>query len=234
MHSVERSPEPGFLARMRTDHSDWDDLDTSDRVRIRGALAHDFERVCAYCERDLDLSTGQATIDHFRPRYRFPNLWLDWHNLVYACHRCNQAKLGNWPEPNDQVNAKLASTAQRYKPVSEYVCPNAEAERRPATEFFAFDIETGEISPAEQLDDMEWSIARRTIADIDLNDGRLVEYDPDHLWNRRMQRLRLLIARLNSVQNPFQKVRLAREFMLPDKPFSSFVAAYLKHHFPEL
>lgn len=235
MHSVERSPEPNFLARMRTEKTTWDDLDTSDRVLIRGALARDFERTCAYCERDLDLSTGQATIEHFRPRSRFPDMAFDWLNLIYACRRCNDAKGNSWPGFDDQdVDTGLKAMYPRYSQVSEYVSPNSEAGRLPAQEYFSYDVETGEILPAERLGDEEWSMACRTIVDIDLNDEKLGEYDPDHLWNRRKRRLRLLIERLNAVQDPFRKIRLAREFMMPDKPYSSFVAAYFKHHFPEL
>ena len=235
MHSVERSPEPDFLAQLRNDRANWDDLDRGGRIGIRDALAQDFKRICGYCERDLDLSTGQATIDHFRPQSRYRDLTFSWPNLVYACYRCNQAKGDSWPGFDYQgVNADLNAAYPRYGPVTEYVCPNAESGRLPAAAFFSFDVNTGEIVPAEQLGDEQWSIALRTIVDIDLNDEKLGEYDHGHLWKRRTRQLSLLIERLNAVRDPFQKVRLAREFMLPDKPFSSFVAAYLKYHFPEL
>ena len=240
MHSVERSPEPEFLARMRNENAGWDELDGGDRRRIRNALVRDFGPICAYCERPCEWpnkyrdSPNQETIDHFRPRYRFPHLWLDWLNLVYACRRCNDAKDNSWPGFDDQsVDMWLKAENPRYTPVSEYVCPNAEAGRSPAVDYFSYDDGTGEISPAEQLSDEEWSMARRTIVDIDLNDRNLGENDQGHLWNLRKTQLGLIMHELNSLQDPFQKVRLARAFTLPDKPFSSFVAAYFKHHFPE-
>ena len=95
-------------------------------------------------------------------------------------------------------------------------------------------METGEIVPAERLGEVEWSKARRTICDVDLNDSGLGENAPGHLWNRRKYQLNLLVERLNTIHDPFQKVRLAREFTQPDKPFSSFVSAYLRQRFPEL
>ena len=37
MHSVERSPEPDFLAELRATHFQWDDLHGDERRRIRNA-----------------------------------------------------------------------------------------------------------------------------------------------------------------------------------------------------
>lgn len=166
-------------------HTEWDALEPSDRPRIRRALERDFGQICAYCEQLCQLPTrsgesaNDATIDHFRPRRRFPDLWLDWLNLIHACHRCNQAKGGSWPGYDDaEINNRLTALNPRYTPVSEYVSPNAVNSRRPAREFFGFDVVTGEIAPAEQLDPVEWSMARRTIRDIDLNDSELGENDP--------------------------------------------------------
>ena len=195
----------------------------------------DFKRICAYCERYLELSTGRVTIDHFRPRYRFPNLWLDWPNLMYACHRCNQVKGNSWPGFDDQdSDGNSKAKHPRYRPISEYVSPNAEAEKRPASAFFSYDVETGEILPAEQLSDEEWSTAFRTIADIELNDADIAEYDQGQLRNLRRNQLRLVIQKLSSIQDRFLMRRMAQEFTLPNKPFSSFVAAYLRLRFPEL
>ena len=116
MHSVERSPEPAFFAEFRTAHTQWDDLDGTNRRRIRDALIQDFGQICAYCERACQFPTGsgessnEETIDHFRPRNRFPDLWLDWLNLVYACHRCNQNKGGSWPGYDDaSINQWLSA-----------------------------------------------------------------------------------------------------------------------------
>ena len=235
MHSVERSPEPAFFAEFRTAHTEWDDLDGTNRRRIRDALIQDFGRICAYCERACQFPTGsgessnEETIDHFRPRNRFPDLWLDWLNLVYACHRCNQNKGGSWPGYDDALtNQWLSAEDSRYTPVWEYVNPNAVDGQQPAGEFFGFNVETGEMAPAWQLDDVEWSIARRTIRDINLNDSELGENDPNHLWNRRLRQRDLLIQRLDSLEDFAAKIHMICEFTLPDKPFSAFISAYFR------
>ena len=240
MHSVERSPEPDFLAQLRGAHTQWDGLQGDERRRIRDALVQDFGTICAYCEQPCQSPTlyedpNEESIDHFRPRSpnRFPAQWLDWLNLVYACRRCNQAKGDRWPGYDDTlVNQMLTAEASRYVPVTEYVNPNAIEGQRPSEDFFAYDAETGEILPSGQLDGVEWSIARRTIRDVDLNDRGLGENDESHLWNRRLKQRALLIERINGLDDFDAKVNIMLEFMLPDKPFSSFVAAYIKGRFP--
>ena len=234
MHSVQRSPEPDFLAQIRIQHSNYDQLDRDSRWRIRDALIRDFGLLCAYCEQPCQLPTrgralNEAEIEHFRPRDKFPELWLDWLNLVLACRRCNQKKSGEWPIADDMKNRTLAAAhSPRYTPVSEYVNPNETAGRRPAHEFFDWDIETGKMMPAESLDRVNWSIARRTIFGIDLNDdlSDVELYDPNHLLNKRRYHLYLLIQGLSELDDPALKARMIHEFTLPDKPFSAFVSAY--------
>ena len=197
MHSVRRSPEPDFLAQILVQHSNYDQLDQDSRWRIREALIRDFGLLCAYCEQPCQLPTrsrklNEAEIEHFGPRDKFPELWLDWLNLVLACRRCNQKKSGEWPEGDDLKNQILTVRYRpKYTPVSEYVNPNHSDDRRPAHEFFDWDFETGEMMPADSLDRMEWSVARRTIFDIDLNDelSDIGSFDPNHILNKRRYHL---------------------------------------------
>ena len=89
MHSVERSAEPDFFEELRVAYNQWDELDGGDRNRIRAALVQDFGTICAYCEQSCQSPTlyedpNEESTDHFRPRSRFSNLWLNWLNLVYA------------------------------------------------------------------------------------------------------------------------------------------------------
>ncbi len=233
MHSVERSAEPSFFEQLRAAYTEWVHLDGGDRRQIREALAQDFGQVCAYCEEDCRWPF-EGTIDHFRPRGWFPGQWLDWLNLVLACERCNQAKGGSWPGFDDAQTNQLLGTDSRYTPVSEYVNPNAEVGRKPAEEYFEFDVETGEIRPAEKLDGLAWSMARRTIWDMDLNDRQLGVNHPAHLWSQRLRQRNLLIQGLSGISDPEQMVLVALDFTQPDKPFSTFVTAFLAKYYPDL
>ena len=222
------------MADLRATRQEWDDLDGGDRRRIRGALARDFGGVCAYCQQSCNPPTGkespdpnEETIEHFRPRDGFPDERFDWLNLLYACYRCNQYKGNKWPKHGDSDNQRLTRFA-RYTPVSEYVNPNEADGRKPAQEFFSFDFATGEMRPAEELEDNEWSMAFRTIMDIDLNDHASERADNDelHLMFQRRYQVSLLMEKFDPVDiDPW--VQAARDAMLPDKPFSAYVSAYI-------
>ena len=231
MRSVHRSQEPTILREIRSTYAEWDEIGPTERIQLRQALSRDFMGICAYCDEECAPSVERRrfawaeTIDHFRPRARFPRLAFDWLNLVYACERCNKAKADQWPESADFVNEVLAAYG-RFIPVSEYVNPNALDGQLPASHFFDFDVETGEIVPADDSGDIEWSMAMRTIRDIDLNDRNLGENDPNHLFNRRMGWLDRLIAGLEDVDDFDALMNLMHAFTQPDQPFSGFVSAY--------
>ena len=122
----------------------------------------------------------------------------------------------------------LASEDSRYTPVSEYVSPNESAGQRPATDFFSYDLNTGEMMPSVQLSSIEWSVARRTIRDIDLNDSRLGENDPNHLWRQRRAQLDILREAANAQEDDELAAMIIQDLMLPNSPFSSFVQAYVR------
>ena len=234
MHSVQRSPEPRFFADIRATKTRWDDLEPSDRGRIRDALARDFGRVCAYCERPCQSPTksekpDEESIDHFKPRHHFSGQWLDWLNLIYACRRCNQRKGDSWPGYDDAlINSLLAAEDPRYTPVSEYVNPDAANNKRPARDFFSFDLSSGEIAPSDKISSEEWSIARRTISDIDLNDNDLADNDPNNLRQMRRYRLYLMLEALIAASgDPNSTNRILSESLSPHSPFSAYLAAYV-------
>ena len=234
MRAVERSAEPGYLAEMRAAYAEWGNLYGEHRRRIRAALRADFGQCCAYCENECQEGDGAAgnrgTIDHFRPRSRFPERWLDWLNLVYACRRCNDTKGNLWPEISDAVNQRL-SRISRYRPVSEYVNPSAVAGQRAAQEFFAFHFESGRIQAADDLEPAEWSTAYRTVDDLDLNSDYQVV--GDSLPYLRRERLDFFIQRISSMTADIgQTVSVLREFMQPNQPFASFITAYINDRFP--
>ena len=236
MRSVQRSREPDFLAEIRARYTRWEYLDDHDRHRIRVALKENFGPICAYCQQPCELSTRaddsqRGEIDHFRPRSRFRDHQFDWLNLIYACRRCNQSKDDDWPVHADKRNQNMTNDYRpRYTPVSEYVNPNEARGRRSAHEFFDWDFDTCEIKPSEQLNNLEWSIAQRTIDDIDLNYERskIGRYDSANLCNRRREQLKFLKEALGWLDDRDEKAYMIRQFTLPDKPFSEFIAAYFR------
>ncbi len=253
MHSVQRSDTPDFLKDLQAKYNSYDELCGKERSAVRDALAADFGPVCAYCERPCSPPTATAdspdeeTNDHFKPLEHFPHLSLEWLNLVYSCHRCNQIKGNKWPGIKDEaINSRLTQFYPvRYVCPKEYVNSGKQYGGYTARELFKFNVDTGEISPADNLDSEEWSIAFRTIMDLDLNEFRdpcqpeservpdrfkvpLEENDPNHLWNRRKAQLSLLIGQLNQIEDESTIISIFQQFSMPDKPFSGFIFAYFK------
>ena len=64
---------------------------------VREQVIQEQERVCQECGRrvktDYDL-----TVDHIKPRSKFPELALDKSNLQVLCRRCNSAKGATYNE----------------------------------------------------------------------------------------------------------------------------------------
>ena len=238
MRAVERSPEPDFLAELRTRRPQWNDLDVAERRRVREALRSDFGGCCAYCEdrcaQDGNTTAGdnQGTIDHFRPRASFPDEWLTWLNLVYACRRCNDTKGNLWPDESDVTNRRFAIMS-RYSSAVTYVNPSLVLDQRPAGEFFEYRFESGQMSAADGLFDGEWSKAVRTIADLDLNSD--YEAVGDRLPYLRRERLDFIGTRLgNPMEDLGRTVAILHELTRPGQPFSGFILAYAGEQFPLL
>ena len=229
MHSVPRSPEPEFLPSLRAIRSEYAQLEDMERRQVRGALAQDFSRVCGYCEQSCVETSrrerdNEESIDHFHPRESFPDESLDWLNLIYACRRCNQSKASKWPTVGDYDNQRLASIT-RYQQVSEYVCPNQYGDEPLCESLFDYNLATGEIEPASDVDDKYWSMAYRTIADIDLNS---VFPSYQNLPELRQQQIELLEITLDETNDSELKSVIVAGFCRRNQPFSSFASTYAK------
>ena len=229
MHSIKRSPEPAFLNDLLAIRENWNQLEDWERRRVRSELASDFSRICGYCEQFCVEPTrserdNEESVDHFRPRRHFPDDWLNWLNLVYACRRCNQSKDSKWPYANDADNWRLAHIT-RYEHISEYVCPN-ESDIQPLCEtLFNFNLNNGEIAPANDLDNVNWSKAYRTIVDFDLNS---ICHGQQNLPELRRLWIRFLEETLRQVDDPDSRTAIVVGFIQRTKPFSSFTLAYAR------
>ena len=62
---------------------------------FRPWLRDEFTFRCVYClkRESWGQVTGEFELDHFQPQSVAPDRSLDYFNLVYACRRCNSAKL---------------------------------------------------------------------------------------------------------------------------------------------
>ena len=123
---------------------------------FRRNLGDRSDGMCWYCERRCDpaaeVGDRAATLDHFRPRSRFPNLAYNWSNWIFSCRRCNsEYKQDRWP--NDG-----------------YVDPAAENEGERPEHYFDYDMKTHEVVPRNDLTGNERQRAWDTIDDLGLNE----------------------------------------------------------------
>ncbi|MCI0699881.1 MAG: TIGR02646 family protein [Planctomycetia bacterium] len=114
---------------------------------VWNALTNAYHSKCVFCER-----VNAKTLDHFRPKERYPKKMFRWNNLLLCCSDCNRSK-GNQFLFRDSVPLLLDPTT-----------------RDPA-EFFEWDTTTGALiaisEPARQ------PYAMHTLNQLELNDQPL-------------------------------------------------------------
>lgn len=71
---------------------------------IRKLLQYESGNRCVYCERKLGLSSSSGDVDHFYPKFKYPERAFEWDNLFLSCHDCNRLK-GSY-DPN--INRHLS------------------------------------------------------------------------------------------------------------------------------
>ena len=180
MRWIDRGPEPGRVVAYAREYTPGWVRYFQDKVGRRppDSLWREFrpdlgERsggMCWYCERRCgsaaEVGDLAATLDHFRPLSRFPDLAYDWSNWVFSCRRCNEEnKQDRWP-------------------ANGYVDPAASDEREGPERYFDYDLRTHEVIPRNDLTGDERRRALNTIDDLGLNKLAIRFYRQD--WMRRL------------------------------------------------
>ena len=174
MHWIDRGPEPdgvaeydrrftpGWLAY----HRDGVGAVPEDHWwgEFRPILSSLSNNECWYCGRQCDTVVAKPgeekprspTVDHFRPRNKFPDLTYQWSNWVFSCHWCNHdRKKGCWPAGYGYVDPAAADPAERPE------------------QYFDYDELTGMIIKRENLSETDKRKAKHTIRKLRLNDQDL-------------------------------------------------------------
>lgn len=174
MRYVDRGAEPDGLEAIRAEHTQfWVDI-IADNIDAKAKrllelekgykeslwapfrinyLTPRFNHKCGYCERACDDARGNPkspTLDHFKPKSRFPALTYVWKNWIFSCKECNEIKSDQWPDGG-------------------FVDPCADDVMERPEEYFDFDCEYMELIPKSGLDNERKRRAQQTIASLDLN-----------------------------------------------------------------
>ena len=200
MRRIDRGPEPdgvagyarqftpGWVAYFRH-HIGGRPTDSYWR-EFRTLLGRRSAGVCWYCERRCAPASAAedlpvATIDHFKPLRRFPELAYEWSNWIFSCQRCNEYKQDKWPDAGyvDPATADESDSPERY---------------------FDYELDSGHIIPRKDLSESARRRASDTINDLGLN-----KLD---VWFRRLDWTRHIVADLRRF--PIAERRAFVEFYL--------------------
>jgi len=164
MRKFKRLPEPVVL---RDNWEEWGLLWEARQLKNPGARFQwrqvDNERInrailpmlkqqtddhCSFCDSYPVSPPGKDTVEHFKPKSKFPREAYHWANLYYCCDFCQQ-------KGDDYEEELLRPDADDY-----------EFDR-----YFRWDYTTGELMANESASPEDESAARETIRLYRLNDG---------------------------------------------------------------
>lgn len=124
----------------------------------RDILVNEQQSLCVYCEKQITAKPTQSNIDHFKTRHQFPQLTLDYDNLLVSCNHhqhCSHTK--------DNFGLNQSDYDNLINPVTEH--PNY---------FFDYSF-AGDIIAKSNLNRMDAKKANFTIQVFNLNNKSLIE-----------------------------------------------------------
>lgn len=71
-----------------------------DYAKYRESLSEDFQTICGYCGKSMEVARTGFEIDHFVPVSIDKSRETDYTNLVFSCFACNRKKGKKWPTGN--------------------------------------------------------------------------------------------------------------------------------------
>jgi len=116
----------------------WSDVSISAiRERLRKDMLCDEQASqCAYCGKEIDADPGSSNIDHFKTRNLFPEMTLEYSNLLVSCNtqdRCSNFKdthIRSRDEYDNIVNPSIENPNDflEYLPTGEIVARNTKGQ----------------------------------------------------------------------------------------------------------
>lgn len=115
-------------------------------ANIKRALVRLFNGKCAYCDSNVTHITS-GDVEHFRPKSMYWWLASDWHNLLFACEKCNRsAKKDCFPLLNDEPYCTFGNEAAFSKEESDLRLLLNPCKENPE-EYFEYDERMAVIAP---------------------------------------------------------------------------------------
>jgi uncharacterized protein (TIGR02646 family) len=89
MKFIRKQEEPANFTTWKQQASaewqpNWDNFQKPEKVEVHEALLTEQGHICCYCGQRI--ARAESHIEHFRPRTSFPELTLNYNNLLASCH----------------------------------------------------------------------------------------------------------------------------------------------------
>lgn len=160
-----------------------------DYTHARSDLVQAIGNFCSYCERPFP-----EDVEHKLPKARYPDLKVEWDNLLLACKSCNGTKnkqvLSNPPDPGTDLARYLwpdtdnTARAYVYARAEIKIAPglsDAQAELAQATmDLTGFHKTPGSPAPPASHKDRRWFYRDEAWSLAEICFGR-IQADPDNL-----------------------------------------------------
>jgi uncharacterized protein (TIGR02646 family) len=91
MLQVTKEEPEFFISKKKTissvnQSSSWEEISDIRRDLRKHILENEQDSLCVYCEKKIIADSKKSHIDHFRTRNLFPNLTLEYSNLLVSCN----------------------------------------------------------------------------------------------------------------------------------------------------
>ncbi len=161
MERIERLPGPGWLKEKsqqwqqecKVGNANPGSIDFGEkekREEVVDTLSDMTKEHCSFCDAFPMGKMLEDTIEHFRPKAKFPELAYEWENLFLACRKCQKAK-------RDKFDEKLLRPDKNSYSFDRY---------------FDIETDTGKLKPNINASKEDQERAELTIKLYGLNDSR--------------------------------------------------------------
>lgn len=100
---------------------------------IKNAVLKETHDKCAYCESKVShISFGD--IEHILPKSKFPELYVEWNNLTFACEKCNRSgKKDYYDEALPLINPYIDNPEDHFYEFGQFIFPKLNDSRAAIT-----------------------------------------------------------------------------------------------------
>lgn len=157
MLKINKEYEPDFLLqyKRRNSPNTWIDYDKEVKDNLKEFIINNEQnQYCPYCERTI-YKSGEAHIEHIKPRDKFPELFQEYNNIIVSCNGNQTCGMKKGNQYDDSF----------INPVIDN-----------PSEYLDYNLANGEIIPKDTEEEtLNYKRAKYTIEVLNLNYSKLKE-----------------------------------------------------------